>query len=100
MDKGIPQSQNVMFVRRVALVIELKWGSKAAPRMIRRSAYQFQYRDLHHTLIKVRRFVLDNLDGNDLVGLHVLALDYLPERSLTENIQYKVTTVREKLETE
>lgn len=63
------------------------------------NAYQLQYRDLHHTLIKVRWLVLDNLDGNNLVGLHVLALDDLAKRSLTENIQDEVTTVREGLET-
>lgn len=32
-DKGVPQSQNVMFVRRITLVVELEWGSKPAPRM-------------------------------------------------------------------
>lgn len=67
--------------------------------MVMRSAYQFQYRDLHHTLIKVRRFVLDHLDGNNLVGLHILAFDYLPKRSLTENVQDEVTTARGGLET-
>lgn len=64
------------------------------------SAYQFQYGDLHHTLIKVRWFVLDNLDGNDLIGFHILTLDYLAKRPLTENVQDEVTTVRQRLETE
>ena len=91
-DKGVPQSQNVMFVRRITLVVELEWGSKPGPRMDMRSAYQFQYRDLHHTLIKVRWLVLDDLDSDDFVGLHVLALDYLPKRSLTENVQDEVPT--------
>lgn len=29
MDKGIPQSQNVMFIPWVTLVVELGWGSRA-----------------------------------------------------------------------
>lgn len=64
-----------------------------------RTAYQFQYRDLHHTLVKVGGFVLDDLDGHDLIGLHVLAFDDLPKCTLTENVQDEVTTVRERLET-
>jgi hypothetical protein len=97
-DKGIPQSQNVMFVRRITLVVELEWGSTPAARMMG-SAYQFQNRDLHHALVKVRRLVLDDLDGHNLVGLHVLALDDLPKRSLTENVQDEVPAVGEGLET-
>lgn len=68
--------------------------------MAMRSTYQFQNRDLHHTLIKVCRFIFDHLDGNDLVGLHVLTLDYLSKGSLAENIQDEVTAVRESLENE
>ena len=56
-----------------------------------RKTYQLQDRDLHHTLVEVRRFVLHYLDRNYLMSLHVLALDYLSKCSLAQNIQNQVS---------
>ncbi len=49
--------------------------------------YQFQNGDFHHGLIKIRRLVLDDLDGTNALGLDVLALDHLAKRSLAEQIE-------------
>lgn len=57
-----------------------------------RWTYELQDGDLHHALVEVSGLVLDDLDGDDLVGLHVLALDDLTERSLAKDIQNEVTT--------
>lgn len=54
-------------------------------------AYQVKNRDLHHTLIKVRRAIFDDFDGDDFLGLQVLAFNDLTEGSLAKNIQNKIT---------
>lgn len=56
------------------------------------NTHQFQYRDLHHTLIEVCRFVFHHLDGHDLVRLHVLTFNDLAKRSLPQDIQDEVST--------
>ena len=53
-------------------------------------AYHLENGDLHHTLVKVRGLVFDDLDCDNLVRLHVLAFYDLAKRSLTQNIQNKV----------
>ena len=58
-------------------------------RMIEAS-YEIQNGHLHHTLIEVRRPVLDNLDRNNLLGPEILALDNLSKRSLAQNVQNEV----------
>lgn len=44
--------------------------------------YQVKDRHLHHALVEVRSPVLDDLDGNNLLGLQILTLDDLPECAL------------------
>lgn len=51
---------------------------------------EFENRHLHHRLLKVSRLVLDNLDGDDLMSLHVLTLDDLSKRSLSQHVQDQV----------
>lgn len=52
---------------------------------------QFENRDFHHTLLKVRRLVLDDLDCDDLMRVHILTLDDLSECTLTENIENQIS---------
>lgn len=47
--------------------------------------------DLHHRLVEVGRLVLDHLDRYNLLRLHVLTFDHLPERALAQNIQDQVS---------
>ena len=55
--------------------------------------HQLEDGDLHHALLEVRRLVLDDLYRDDLVRLHVLALDDLAERALAEYVEDKVPVV-------
>ena len=44
----------------------------------------------HHALVEVRRLVLHDLHRDDLVRLHILTLDHLTERALTQDVQNEV----------
>lgn len=54
------------------------------------SAYQVQDRHFHHALVKIGSPILDDLDRHHLLGLEILALDDLPESTLTKNVQNQV----------
>jgi hypothetical protein len=41
-------------------------------------------------LVKVCRFVFDNFDGHDFMGLHILTFDHLSEGALAENIENEI----------
>lgn len=58
--------------------------------------YQVENRHLHHTLVEVRRAVLDNLDSHDLLRLKILTLDDLAKRALAEHIQDQVSVPSER----
>jgi hypothetical protein len=75
-DESILQPQNVMIVVLVHSPIE-----------------QIQYRNLHHTLVKVSRLVLHHLDRNHLLSFQVLALDDLAKSTLTKNVQDQVSVL-------
>ena len=51
---------------------------------------QVEYRNSHHTLVEVRGSVLDNLDGNNFLGLQILTFDHLTERALAKDVQYEI----------
>jgi hypothetical protein len=53
--------------------------------------YELEYCDLHHALVEIRWLVFYDLYGNHFVRLHVLTLDHLAKRSLSQNIQNKVS---------
>lgn len=55
------------------------------------SAYQIENRDLHHALVEIRRLVFDDLDGNNLLRLEVLALDDLAEGALAKDIEDQIS---------
>ena len=44
----------------------------------------------HHTLVKVRRLVLDHLDSDDLVRLHILTFHHLPESPLPKDVEDEI----------
>ena len=52
---------------------------------------QFENRDFHHTLLEIRRLVLDHLDGDNLVRFHVLTLDDLAEGTLSQHIENQIS---------
>lgn len=53
--------------------------------------YQIKHRNFHHTLVKVSRAVLDDLDGNNLLRLEVLAFDDLAKGALAQHVENKVS---------
>lgn len=53
-------------------------------------AYQIQYGDFHHTLIEVRRLVLDDLDSHHFLRLQVLALYHLTKSTLAQHIENEI----------
>jgi hypothetical protein len=63
---------------------------------IKNRPYQIQYRHLHHALVEVCCTILDDFDGNDLLGLQVLALDNLAEGTLAENVENEVSVPKER----
>lgn len=52
--------------------------------------HQIQDRHLHHTLIEVCCFVLDDLDGDHFLRLQILAFDNLPKSALTQHIEDEI----------
>lgn len=54
-------------------------------------AHQIQDGNLHHTLVEVGGTVLDDLDGNNLLCLEVLALDDLSKGTLAQHIENEVS---------
>lgn len=52
--------------------------------------HQIQYSYLHLALVQICRFVLDNLDSDDIVRPEVLTFDNLTKGPLTENIEDQV----------
>jgi hypothetical protein len=59
-----------------------------------RETNQFQYGDLHHTLVKVSGLVFHNFHRHHLVRFHVLALDNLSKRALSKNVKNQVSGTR------
>lgn len=52
---------------------------------------QVEHGHLHHTLVEVGGFVLDDLDGDNFLGAQVLAFDDLAESALAEDIEDQVS---------
>jgi len=50
--------------------------------------------DLHHGLVEVGRFVLDDLDGDDFMCPDVLAFDNLTKSALAENVEDEIPRKR------
>ena len=90
-DEGVAQSQDVVLVIGVALLVQLH--DRRQQRLARdmRCTHQVEDGHFHHTLVEVGRLVLDDLDGHNLVRLHVLTLDDLAERALPQYIQDQVS---------
>ncbi len=92
MDEGILESKQVVIIDLVKLRVELLEVRIALSRKgVNDEAYQIENRYFHHALVEVRCPVLDNLDGDNLLRLQVLAFDHLPERALTEDVKDEVT---------
>lgn len=72
-NERVSEPENVMFVVRIIILVE-----------------HLQNRDLHHTLVKVRRLVFDDFDGDNLVCPSILAFYNLTECALTEYVENQV----------
>jgi hypothetical protein len=96
-DKRVLEPKHVVLVVLVPLIVDLRRErSSTLSRQdeMRRAPHELQNCDLHHALLKVRRLVLDYLDRDNLVCLHVLTLDDLTERSLTQDVENEVPAKR------
>jgi hypothetical protein len=83
-DEGFLHPEDMMLVVRVVLRVQLCLSALAhASREGNPTTDQVQYSHLHLALIQVRRLVLDDFDGADIVRAHILALDDLAEGALT-----------------
>lgn len=52
--------------------------------------YQIQHRHLHHTLVKVSRLVLDDLDRHHFLRFHILTFHHLSKCSLPQDVEDEV----------
>jgi hypothetical protein len=86
--KRVLQPQQVVVVVLIHRLIELNICQQVGESS--RVSYEIQNGHLHHTLIEVRRPVLDDLDRDNLLGPEILALDHLSKRSLAQNVQNEV----------
>lgn len=68
-DELVLEAEQVVFVRGIPGVVE-----------------EIEDGDFHHGLVVVSGLVLDDLDSDDFVGLHVLTLYDLSESALAEQI--------------
>ena len=95
MYERVSEPQDVMFIVRIPRIVQLiNCGPSALHihgyRAVEWSTDQFKNRDLHHTLVEIRRLVFDHFHGDNFVGLHILAFNHLPECPLAENVQNEV----------
>jgi hypothetical protein len=68
-DEGILQSQQMVVVVLVHLLVQLKVRQQSCATRARKGTHQIEDRHLHHTLVEVGRAVLDNFDSNHFLGL-------------------------------
>lgn len=89
----VAQSQDMMFVMRITLVVKLEKLKSALKLSSNNSAETYQLKNchLHHTLVEVCRFVFHDLHSHNFVVLHILALYNLPKRALSQDIQNQVS---------
>ena len=93
-DEGVLESQEMVVVVLVQLGVELAaWlafsGNGAAQQNVELT-YQIQDRHLHHALVEIRCSVLDDLDGDHLLRLHILALHHLAKSALAEDVEDQI----------
>ena len=98
MDEGVLEPEEMVVVVLVELGIKLE-----SPLSARResspggltafSTYQIQDRDFHHTLVEIGRAVLDHLDRDNLLRLHVLALYHLAEGTLAKDVEDQIAVL-------
>lgn len=88
--EGVFQPQQMMIIVLVELRIELYRCQRRAQDHDPARSYQVQNRDLHHALVEVSSAILDDLHGNNLLCLEILAFHDLAECSLAQNVQYQI----------
>jgi hypothetical protein len=96
-NKGIFQSQQVVVVVLVHLLVQLPHCQLCANAALLVKTYQIEHRHFHHTLVEVRCSVLDNLDCNHLLCLQVLAFYDLSKSTLTQYVQDQIPVLMPRL---
>lgn len=91
-DEGFTKPKDVMLVVGITFLVQLRRQESISCFKSQGGAvtHHPQYLHFHHTLVEVRRLVLDDLDSNNLVRFHILTFDNLAESSLTENVKNEV----------
>lgn len=89
-DERILESQQMVVVVLVELRVELVIVSTENQVNVLVTTYQVQDRHFHHTLIKVRSSVLDDLDCHHFLCLQILAFDNLTKSSLTQHVKNQI----------
>ena len=85
------ESEEMMIVVLVQLTVKLRrCVSQELGLSIVEISYKIQHRDLHHTLVEVRRTILHHFHGNDLLCFEILALHNLSESALAKHIQNEI----------
>ena len=90
-DERSVHPEDVMLVPGIVRGVELL--RQLVPAILSTKAYQFQDGYFHLALVQIRRLILDNLDGKELVRSHILTFDDLSKRTLTQNIQNQVSEI-------
>lgn len=74
--KPVLEPQEVVLIVLVHLVIQV-----------------VQDRNLHHALLQIGRLAFDDLDCNDLLRHHVLALCDLAKRAVAQNVKHEIAAL-------
>jgi hypothetical protein len=73
-----------MFIISINFIVQLLLAAT-------QEVYNFQNRNFHGSLVKIRRFIFDDFDCNNFHRLHILTLDNLRKRPLSKNIENKIS---------
>lgn len=65
--------------------------------LVKLAIEQVQNRDLHHTLVKVRGSILDDLYCYDLLCLEILTFHHLSKSALPKHIENKIAVLMARL---
>jgi hypothetical protein len=74
----------MMFVVSINFVVQLSSATSS-------NDYNFEDRDFHCSLVKVRGFILDDFDCDNFHCLHILTFDNLCKCPLAKDVENKIS---------
>ena len=91
-DESVLETKQVVVVVLVQLAVELR-ATFSGVKAWRTAdcSYQIEHGHLHHALVEVGGPILDHLDGHNLLGLQILALDHLSKGALSQHIKDQIS---------